>query len=608
MNNQPRLLFVDNSLDSFYAYRMPLAQAAKRAGFEVHVAAPPGRCEGTIVAEGLIYHPLPMTRSGMNLLRETASVRRLYRLYRDIKPDLVHHLRLKPVLYGGIAAYAAKVPAEVSMPTGLGHAFTSETTKTQLLRRVILWGCKVAFRHPNMRVIFQNPDDMGVFLGEKTLGKDQCSLIRGSGVDISEFTMTPEPTGDPVVMLAARMLRDKGIAEFVKAAQILRQRGSRVRFVLVGDTDLGNPTAIPAAELKAWQANGDIEWWGFREDMRSVLAQATIVCLPSYREGVPKVLIEAAAVGRAIVATDVPGCREIVRHGKNGLLVPVKNAEALAESLSFLIDNPYLRARMAKRSRHLAVADFSMDRVITETMEVYRTVLSRTDSAGRKRKREPAGKRLLDVAISGVGLLLTLPLLIAIALVVKLSSPGPALYRGVRVGRHNVPFRMWKFRSMVQNAEALGGSATAKDDARITPVGHFIRHYKLDELPQLINVFTGEMSMVGPRPEVQKYMDSLSGGERIILDVRPGITDWASIWNSNEAEVLEGSPNPEATYEELIRPIKVKLQMKYVREQSFSGDCRILLHTVLKLLNPMWVPPELSRIQPVGRYKDLAKI
>ncbi len=607
MNNQRRLLFVDNSLDSFYAYRMPLAQAAKRAGFDVHVAAPTGRCEATILAEGLTFYALPMTRSGMNLYRELSCVRHLYRLYRSVKPDLIHHLRLKPVLYGGIAAYAARVPAEVSMPTGLGHVFTAETPKARLMRKVTLWGCRVAFRHRNLRVIFQNPDDMGVFLGAKTLRKDRCALIRGSGVDVSEFIMTPEPLGEPVVLLAARMLRDKGIVEFVEAARILRKSGSRARFVLVGDTDPGNPTAISASELKNWEAEGLIEWWGFRDDMRSVLSQANIVCLPSYREGVPKVLIEAAAAGRAIVATDVPGCREIVRHGQNGLLVPARSAPALAESLSFLLENPYLRRRMARRGRHLAVADFSMDRVITETIAVYRNVLSRTDRSSRIQRQEPRGKRLIDVTIAGLGLLLTAPLLLAIAFAVKVSSRGAVLYGGIRAGRNNVPFRMWKFRSMMENAEALGGSATAKDDTRITAVGRFLRRHKLDELPQLINVFTGKMSLVGPRPEVQKYIDLLTGEERVILEVRPGITDWASIWNSNEGDALEGSPDPEATYEELIRPTKVKLQIQYACEQSLSVDCRILFHTFLKLLNPQWLPPELSRVNPVARYKDLAK-
>jgi lipopolysaccharide/colanic/teichoic acid biosynthesis glycosyltransferase len=603
-----RLLFVDNSLDSFYAYRMPLAKAAMRAGFDVHVAAPPGRREATILAEGLTVHALPMTRSGMNLYQEASCVRHLYRLYRSVKPDLIHHLRLKPVLYGGIAAYAARVPAEVSMPTGLGHVFTAQTTKAQLMRKVTLWGCKIAFRHQNVRVIFQNPDDMEIFLHAKTLGKDRCALIRGSGVDISDFVVTPEPQGQPVVVLAARMLRDKGIAEFVEAARILRQRGSRARFVLVGDTDPGNPTAISAAELKAWQEHGLIEWWGFREDMRPIFAQANIVCLPSYREGVPKVLIEAAAAGRAIVATDVPGCREIVRHGQNGLLVPVKNVSALADSLSFLIDNSHLRSRMGRKGRHLAVADFSMDRVITETIEIYRNVLSRTGRQGQRRRNAPKGKRILDIAVSGLGLLLASPLLASIAIAIKVSSRGPVLYGGVRAGLNNVPFRMWKFRSMVQDAETLGGSATAKDDARITEIGHFLRRYKLDELPQLVNVLRGEMSLVGPRPEVQKYIDLLSGDERMILEVQPGITDWASIWNANEGDALEGSPDPEATYEELIRPAKIALQMKYAREQSMHSDCRILFHTLLKLLNPLWIPQELSGIKPVARYKDLAKI
>ncbi len=607
MNTPQRLLFVDNSLDSFYAYRMPLARAARQAGFDVHVAAPPGRREATILAEGLTVHALPMTRSGMNPYQEASCVRHLYRLYRTVKPDLIHHLRLKPVLYGGIAAYAARVPAEVSMPTGLGHVFTAETTKARLMRKVTLWGCKVAFRHQNVRVIFQNPDDMEVFLHAKTLGKDRCALIRGSGVDISEFVVTPEPQDQPVVVLAARMLRDKGIVEFVEAARILRQQGSRARFVLVGDTDPGNPTAISAAELKEWQEHGLIEWWGFQEDMRPIFVDANIVCLPSYREGVPKVLIEAAAAGRAIVATDVPGCREIVRHGQNGLLVPVKNASALADALSFLLDNAHLRARMGRKGRHLAVADFSMDRVITETIEIYRNVLSRTSRAGRGRRKAPRGKRILDVTISGLGLLLASPLLASIAVAIKVSSRGPVLYGGVRAGLNNVPFRMWKFRSMVQHAETLGGSATAKDDARITAVGHFLRRYKLDELPQLINVLKGEMSLVGPRPEVQKYIDLLSGEERVILEVQPGITDWASIWNANEGDALEGSPDPEATYEELIRPAKIALQVKYAQEQSMSTDCRILFHTLLKLLNPLWIPRELSGIKPVARYKDLAK-
>lgn len=601
-----KLLFVDNSIDTFHSYRMPLAVAASQAGFDIHVAAPPGRCDRIIRDAGFTFHPLPMTRSGMGL-GELACLMHLYSLYRRVKPDLVHHLRLKPVLYGGLAAYAARVPAEVSMPTGLGHVFTAQNRKTLIQRRITLAGCSVAFRHKNLKVIFQNPDDLAVFTDTKVLRKDQSALIRGSGVDISQFVLAPEPNGRPVVMLAARMLRDKGVIEFVEVAKTLKARGSDARFVLVGDTDPGNPTAVPATQLQSWHDAGLVEWWGFREDMRQVLEQANIVCLPSYREGVPKVLIEAAAAGRAIVTTDAPGCREVVRHGQNGLLVPPRDAKALTEAISFLLTSPGARARMGRRGRHAAVANFSLDRVIAETIEIYHDVLDRVPAKAGHRSHRIA-KRLLDVSASGLGLLTASPLFALTALAIKVDSPGPIFYRGARTGRRNTVFHMWKFRSMIVDAERVGGSATADDDARITRVGRFLRRYKLDELPQFINVFLGEMSLVGPRPEVRKYTDLLLGEQREILKLRPGITDWASIWNSNEGEALAGSTDPEAAYEKLILPTKIALQLKYCREHNFWVDLRILFETARKLLEPQHVPAELRNITKVLRYKDLVKL
>jgi lipopolysaccharide/colanic/teichoic acid biosynthesis glycosyltransferase len=212
-------------------------------------------------------------------------------------------------------------------------------------------------------------------------------------------------------------------------------------------------------------------------------------------------------------------------------------------------------------------------------------------------------KRWFDVIISFVGLLLTAPLFICIALLVKICSPGPVFYRGSRVGLAGKLFFMLKFRTMVVNAEALGGSATAADDPRITNLGKFLRRYKLDELPQLLNVLTGDMSLVGPRPEVEKYVNLYSPEEKAILTVRPGITDWASIWNSNEAAVLEGSRDPEKTYEELIRPTKLNLQLLYVQQRSFFVDLKIIFHTALKLIREDWVPKELKPYGRVRRYR-----
>jgi len=212
-------------------------------------------------------------------------------------------------------------------------------------------------------------------------------------------------------------------------------------------------------------------------------------------------------------------------------------------------------------------------------------------------------KRCFDLIVAAIALAIVAPALALIALMIKVSSRGPVLYRGTRVGLDGKFFPMQKFRTMVVDAESLGGSATAGDDPRITRFGKFLRRYKLDELPQLLNVLLGDMSFVGPRPEVEKYVNLYSPEEKVILTVRPGITDWASIWNSDEAAVLEGSRDPERTYEELIRPTKLALQLLYVRNHSFFVDLKILFHTALKLIDEDWVPKELKPYGRVKRYR-----
>jgi lipopolysaccharide/colanic/teichoic acid biosynthesis glycosyltransferase len=216
---------------------------------------------------------------------------------------------------------------------------------------------------------------------------------------------------------------------------------------------------------------------------------------------------------------------------------------------------------------------------------------------------EDRAKRFFDVVVAAIALMFLAPVFLLIALAIKLCSAGPVLYRGVRVGLDGTLFSMLKFRTMVVNAESLGGSATAADDRRLTKLGKLLRQYKLDELPQLLNVLSGDMSLVGPRPEVQKYVNLYSPEEKAILGVRPGITDWASIWNSNEAAVLEGSRDPEKTYEELIRPTKLTLQLLYVRNHSFITDLEIIFHTGLKLINDGWVPKELKPYGKVKHYR-----
>jgi glycosyltransferase involved in cell wall biosynthesis len=384
--SQARVLFVDNDVNSFFSYRIEMARAARDAGYDVHIAAPEGRAAATLLSEGFNFHAIEMTRSGLKPWKELRTISALFRLYRKVRPDLVHHLRLKPVLYGGLAAYGARVPAVVGLLTGLGYVFIAETPKALVMRKLVTLSCKVAFRHANQRIIFQNPDDQSVFVQNNILPAKQTVLIKGSGVDVNEYVPTPERDGAPVVLLASRMLRDKGIDEFVAAARTLRLAGVRARFVLVGETDPGNPTAISGEQLRQWADSGVIEWWGHQTNMKDVLAQAHLVCLPSLREGVPKVLIEAAACGRAIVTTDAPGCREIVRNGENGLLVPVRDSLALAEAIRLLVENTVLRANMGLRGREIVIQEFSIERVVNETLGVYRELLASSANGSRALK------------------------------------------------------------------------------------------------------------------------------------------------------------------------------------------------------------------------------
>lgn len=379
MNGERRkdkILYVVNDAPFFLSHRLALARAARDAGYEVHVATPDAPAAAAIRAERLMFHPVPMRRSGTRPLDEARSFLALLRLYRRLRPDLVHHVTIKPVLYGGIAARLAGVRAVVNAVTGLGYVFINPGTKNAALRRAALQAYRVALRHPHSRVIFQNPDDLNLFQSEGLVDADAAVMIRGAGVDMEMFTARPEPPGTPVVLLASRMLWDKGVGEFVEAARLLRSAGVAALFVLTGDTDPANPAAIDPAQLQAWQASGVIEWRGHCDDMAAQFAAAHVVCLPSYREGLPKVLIEAAASGRPLVASDVPGCREIVRHGVNGLLVPARDARALADALRRLIDDADLRGRMGREGRELAVREFSLEKVIDETLAVYRDLLS----------------------------------------------------------------------------------------------------------------------------------------------------------------------------------------------------------------------------------------
>ena len=379
----PRLLFVVTEDSFFCSHRLPIARAAKAAGFSVTVATRVGRFAGAIRNEGFDLAPFDIGRRGMNPFGEGVGVLRLAALYRRLRPDLVHHIAFKPIVVGSIAAKLARVPAVVNTFTGLGYMYSCEDARARLLRRPVETILRACLGGAGRAVIVQNPDDREVIARVLGAPSDSLVLIRGSGVDPLGYPPSPQRGGRVQVALISRMLWPKGVGEFVAAAESLRPEFADVRFVLVGDTDDGNPQAVPRERLKAWHAQGVVQWLGRRDDIPEILAASHIVALPSsYGEGIPKILIEAAASGRPIVTTDTPGCREIVRDGENGLLVPKGRPDALAEALRRLILDPEARRRMGAAGRRIAQAEFSESRVVEETLAVYRSVLSRATIPG----------------------------------------------------------------------------------------------------------------------------------------------------------------------------------------------------------------------------------
>lgn len=368
-----KLLFLVTEDWYFYSHRLPPARAARAAGYDVVVVTRVGKRGPDILAEGFSLVPLGLSRRSRNPFRELATIAQIVGIYWRERPDIVHHVALKPVLYGSLAALVRR-PAVVNAMAGMGFLFTSGSRKAGFLRAAVVRGFRVLLNAGRSVLILQNPDDRSMMVSGGLVEASRVRLIRGSGVDIEKFSPTPEPEGQAVVMLPSRMLWDKGVGEFVEAAGILRARGVQARFVLVGNGDPDNPASIPDSQLKAWHDSGVVESWGHCADMPDALAKATLVCLPSYREGLPKVLLEAAACARALVATDAPGCREIVRHGENGLLVPLRDASALAHAIELLLNDPDRRMAMAKQGRRMVELEFSESRVAEETLAVYREI------------------------------------------------------------------------------------------------------------------------------------------------------------------------------------------------------------------------------------------
>lgn len=373
-----KILLFANTEWYLYNFRRTLALALRDAGHEVLLLSPPGPYAEKLQALGLRWLPVPMARRSLNPFRELALVLWLRKLMRQERVDLIHGFTIKGAVYGSLAARLAGVSARVNGIDGLGYVFASSDLKARLLRPLVRAMLRLALNGENARLILQNPDDVALFHQAGLVESARVRMIPGAGVDCNRFAAGGKRVeGEPLrVLLAARLLWDKGLAEYVAAARLLKAQGRQIHFLLAGTPDPGNPDSVPEETVRDWVDEGLIDWLGHVVDMAALLATVHVVALPTaYREGLPTSLTEGAACALPLITTDMPGCREVVTHEVDGLLVPVRNAEALAQAIARLDDDPVLAARLGAAARAKALAQFDEQIVIKRTMEVYQELL-----------------------------------------------------------------------------------------------------------------------------------------------------------------------------------------------------------------------------------------
>lgn len=380
----PCLAILINRDAFFLSHFAERALTAKQAGYRVIVFCPDRGMAKKIIEAGFEFCAVEMSRHGIHVIREVCTLLDIASHYRRVSPDVCWHVGLKPIILGTAALKLAGRSGVVNAPVGLGFIFSSQTLKARLLRFPMMRAMKAFLNPPGSRVVFENADDLQELLAVKAVRREYAILIRGAGVDVTRYARVPEYPGIPTVLFAARLIWEKGVREFVEAARLLRQRGIVARFLIAGGIDQESDSAVPQSILQDWVQEGNVEWLGQRNDMPDLLGTCHIFCLPTwYREGLPKVILEAMACGRAVVATDMPGCREAVKNMDNGLLVPPKNVVALADAISFLLGNASLRARMGARGRERVEREFSSDKVCQETLAIFDQLSGRLGNSER---------------------------------------------------------------------------------------------------------------------------------------------------------------------------------------------------------------------------------
>jgi glycosyltransferase involved in cell wall biosynthesis len=367
-----KLLFIVNVDWFFISHRLPIALAAIEHGYEVHLACGVTERRGELEASGIVVHPLSISRSGTSFLKELKVINEMNAVVRTVSPDVVHLITIKGAVYGGLVTRFKKIKVRVASISGLGFVFIDKGLKARFLRFLVTKLYRIALNSCNTHVIFQNVNDRNIFIKNNIIKPKQSLIIRGSGVDLEQYKYLPEPAGEKVIMFLARLLKDKGLVEFCDAAIALKESGFKGRFVLVGDIDLHNPNSLTHEALNSYINSGYIEHWGYSTNVAEIIAQSHVMVLPSYREGLPKSLIEAAACGRAVITTDVPGCRDAITPNETGILIPVKSSDAIVSAIEDFCNNDEKRIAMGKKGRALAEECFDITDVINIHLKLYK--------------------------------------------------------------------------------------------------------------------------------------------------------------------------------------------------------------------------------------------
>jgi len=366
-----KILYIINVDWFFISHFLPIGRESIKKGFEVHLACGITDKKEYLNSLGFIVHPLSITRSGTTIKTEFKTIIEIYKTIKDIKPNILELFSIKPVLYGGVVSRFFPVPKKIFYITGLGYVFIAKGLKGFIIRNVVKTLYSLAITGENNSIITENIYDKKLISKLNGVNENQIKIIKGAGVDLTEYKYSEENNKNITVTMACRLLKDKGVFEYIEAGKKIKQKFSNVVFRLYGDIDLDNPTSLTDKDFKKIKEDGFVEVYCFSNDISSIFSNSNIVVLPSYREGLPKVLIEAAACGRAIVTTDVPGCRDAIEPGNTGLLCKVKDSKSLSDAIEKLILDKDLRNKMGKNGRKLAEKEFDINKVVEKHFKIY---------------------------------------------------------------------------------------------------------------------------------------------------------------------------------------------------------------------------------------------